>query len=1166
MKTKRKNRFFCLLIAIFQIACLAAYPSAATSHLEEPSVNSLDSHLVTHWSFEGETVADSLLDHAPDSSLGNQHRETLTELEAVETGIDVKNGIASITPDESTSLWLGALDSCFDGFSLETPTTYYVKANYTGAKDSSKFIHLLQIEGLFRLYINNDLHPTVQIYAKSIGADQRITMTDVTVEAGREFFIALSFGEWKEAESTRSVTLYYSANGLSYETVQADVPVTGLNLKAGRDYNTDRDFGLHIGNNRIKAKPGVTLHIDDICVYNKALSKAEVGQIYTVPRSPVVVGCQDTGVDANGMYAVRLIATIADLNYTEAGFSVEIRYQKDGTPVKKTVNKPCAAAYESLIANTDGKIKRVEATELGGQYLIALTVEEIPSEIGEIIFDVIAYGKDETGMQESQKTTFVYDDGIYRTDFNRLVKELSPVAAWSFDGESADTATVTELVSGRIGTLVNSELADGYYGKGLRTYSNQKSYLDLGAGELGSLIDGKKAVSFSMWVLPYLNSNESYRMFTLQTSDGATAIAAYYRNAFVRLEVQSKVNGTKRTATFYYNIDDGTLSTLSSYTNAGKWQHLVFTVDLEADAVSLFVNGELFKKQSSMRLGATAFEIGTPTAYGDAIGGAPTAQTYSFNGVTDSVMLFDRVITAEEVAQLYSEQNTENSPIKDQHFVEKIVEALGENVVFYENGTELIHNGRFEKLRAEEYSAKAILRDGVAMIPKDTASRYFANLSGLSEFQTDGIPYVSLPALCDQNGKELLIDGSVWMVMEQSSAFDPVANRGYLNRIAQLFEDHPSATIEGADSRVVVAKTGDVFSYAQLQATVHYCTCPSIAQVGDSIFVSMDTTGGKVFVFESTDGGKTFVFRSFLTSFHFASLFELNGDLYLMGSYTATGTVEHIGIAKSTDGARSWSAISHFAGDGLNAHTTSNTVLIANGRVYKAYNGRKGDGFEEGCTVYMVSAPVDANLLDPSVWTVSNSLAFTTEMFTSHPNGSQNASHTYAEEGNAVPGPNGEILMIYGVKAVPTYAYAAVFHCTADGKAVSFDAGSPSSILSFPGGNAKFNVRYDEVTGKYLAMVTRNDDNRYWFQRNVLALLASDDMVNWELMGDVLTDPTVMNEYAGATKHGFQYVDFLIDGKDLIFVVREAMDDSHCFHNANYLTFYRIQDYARYIA
>jgi hypothetical protein len=213
----------------------------------------------------------------------------------------------------------------------------------------------------------------------------------------------------------------------------------------------------------------------------------------------------------------------------------------------------------------------------------------------------------------------------------------------------------------------------------------------------------------------------------------------------------------------------------------------------------------------------------------------------------------------------------------------------------------------------------------------------------------------------------------------------------------------------------------------------------------------------------------------------------------------------------------------------------------------------------------MVSAPVDADLLDPASWTLSNAVAFTTDLFSTHENGSKLTSFAYAEEGNAVVAPDGSIKAIYGVKAVPSYAYAAVFSCSADGTTMRYDAADAGSIIPFPGGNSKFNIRYDEISGKYLALVSRNTDDRNWFQRNVLSLLVSEDLVHWEPVGNLLTDPTVMNDYVGTTRHGFQYVDFITDGDDLLLAVREAMGASDCFHNANYLTFYRVDGFRQYL-
>ncbi len=44
---------------------------------------------------------------------------------------------------------------------------------------------------------------------------------------------------------------------------------------------------------------------------------------------------------------------------------------------------------------------------------------------------------------------------------------------------------------------------------------------------------------------------------------------------------------------------------------------------------------------------------------------------------------------------------------------------------------------------------------------------------------------------------------------------------------------------------------------------------------------------------------------------------------------------------------------------------------------------------------------------------------------------------------------------------------------------------------------------------------------------------------------------------------GFQYVDWLFDGDDLIFVSRTAYNGAHNYHDANHLTFHRVKNFAR---
>ena len=1171
---KRMKRAGCFLISFVMFLSVLVIVPSAQDHVTATPSTTINNYLVTHWDFEGTTEAEQLSDKAPSASIskGNKNADTLAAYRSSADALVIKNGEATIKPDANTYLWLSNADfPSFDGRVVEKSTIY---ANFSFSGENTGFAHILSIPGIFRIFRHTNGQIRMQMLYETVGTNQWVIDPDFVIHEGDDVHFAVVFNDCP-LEATEAgawtLTVYLSTDGKNYISSNIEVPVSRWQDGNGRNTAAKEGKGLYIGNymdssGNMLPYYSFDLTVKDVRFYNKVMEKTEVAQIASLDASaPVVVGCQNTEVDEAGLYSIRFVASIPKLEYSEAGFSIALNYTENGLPVEKSLNKKCRTAYEALTANAAGDIQKITASDMGGAYLLALTIDEIPQSIGKIDFTVRAYGVDAQGQHWSQPASFQYDGGEFLSKFVSLANSLGAVAAWNFDDADEGDLAVTDLVSGRTGSLVGCEIADSFYGKGIRTYSDRKSYLDLGVGTLGKLMNGKSAISLSMWVMPYLNSNADYRLFTLQIDD-STQIAVSYRNAWVTVEARSSAEDSATKKMFFYNIDDGTVPSLSSYTNEARWQHLTVVLDFANNRIHLYVNGELSETLEQPGFSNSSFVASTPQNNHDAFGGATTDPTHSFNGLMDSMMLFDRALTAAEVAELALERNTADSPAQDQATVEAIVAMLRQNLVVYEHGNELIYNGLFDTLLHEDYSAKTVTQNGVPYIPKDTARRYFYTILGATEITVDGIAYLDLAALCNANSKTLLSYNGLFMVMNSNAIFDASAHRLILERIIRLFEEHYSPTIEGAKSRTVVSESGKTYTYNSLTATVGYCTCPSVVTVGDSIFVSMDTSGGKLFVFESTDGGATFTFRSMLNKFHFATIFELDGNLYLMGSYIDDAGTDLIGIARSTDGARTWSGISRFAGaDSYDAHSSSNSILIANGRIYKAYNGRGGDEFTEGCTAYMVSAPITAELLRKSSWTISNSVEITTSMITSHPYGTTNATRAYIEEGNAVQGRNGEILGIYSLKAVPSYGYAAVLNCSADGTTLTFDQSSDSSIVKLPGGNAKFTVRYDEATDKYITLVTGTADNRSWFQRNVLALAVSDDLVNWEVKGDVLTDPTVMNTYVSIAKHGFQYADFVFDGEDLLFVVREAMGDSECFHNANYTTFYRLKNYSQYL-
>ena len=111
--------------------------------------------------------------------------------------------------------------------------------------------------------------------------------------------------------------------------------------------------------------------------------------------------------------------------------------------------------------------------------------------------------------------------------------------------------------------------------------------------------------------------------------------------------------------------------------------------------------------------------------------------------------------------------------------------------------------------------------------------------------------------------------------------------------------------------------------------------------------------------------------------------------------------------------------------------------------------------------------------------------------------------------------------------------------------------------IDFPCHNSKFMIKYDEISDKYYSVATRiyagNGTNR-----NLLSLMVSDDLESWSIATDIYDYRGVDDEHIG-----FQYVDFEIEGEDIIFLCRTAMNKAHNFHDSNYSTFHRIQKFRK---
>ena len=127
---------------------------------------------------------------------------------------------------------------------------------------------------------------------------------------------------------------------------------------------------------------------------------------------------------------------------------------------------------------------------------------------------------------------------------------------------------------------------------------------------------------------------------------------------------------------------------------------------------------------------------------------------------------------------------------------------------------------------------------------------------------------------------------------------------------------------------------------------------------------------------------------------------------------------------------------------------------------------------------------------------------------------------------------------------------AAIVHVSDDGKKLTFNP--KQDLIDFPGGAVKFTIRWDPVSGYYWTLASKQKDPKA--TRNVLVLTRSKDLKHWEVR-------TIVFRHHDRQFHAWQYIDWVFEGNDILFVSRTAWEGSHNYHDANYMTFHRLENF-----
>ena len=367
-------------------------------------------------------------------------------------------------------------------------------------------------------------------------------------------------------------------------------------------------------------------------------------------------------------------------------------------------------------------------------------------------------------------------------------------------------------------------------------------------------------------------------------------------------------------------------------------------------------------------------------------------------------------------------------------------------------------------------------------------------------------------------------------------------------------------------SRVRLARTGfvpgdTVVNYLHPDDKCYsfsgHCLCsPSIVRHPDGyLLASMDVfQGGEPqdlsLIFRSDDDGKSWKYISELFPCFWGRMFIRGGALYMLSCSTEYGDLL---IGRSDDGGRTFGAptvllrgSSGFKHKGV--HKNPENLMEYNGRVWMTL---EWGSWASGTHAAMVgSFAADSDPLDAANWNFTPPVPYDPSW-----EGAAKGDSPGCIEGTLVVFPDGKLynVMRYHMdRCVPSFGKACVMAVNAD------DPDAPltfSRFIDFPGNHSKFEIRYDEISGQYISIVCYLDE-KHPSGRNLLSLIASKDAEHWYKAAD-LFDYTDLPQ----SEVGFQYVAYLIEGGDLLFLSRTAFNKAANFHDANYSVLTRVKGF-----
>ncbi len=366
---------------------------------------------------------------------------------------------------------------------------------------------------------------------------------------------------------------------------------------------------------------------------------------------------------------------------------------------------------------------------------------------------------------------------------------------------------------------------------------------------------------------------------------------------------------------------------------------------------------------------------------------------------------------------------------------------------------------------------------------------------------------------------------------------------------------------DGAASQIRLVRTG--FCPGQIINYLHpddkeyafsgsYLCSPSIIRLPSGrLLSSMDLFGystpqNLTLIYYSDDNAASWHYLTELMPCFWGKMFLHDGKLYMIGCSNEYGDLL---IGRSDDDGATWTMPTVLWRGAANTgycglHRAPMPVEISHGRVMT--DVQYGSWNQKTMTDAVLSAPEGCDLLDASNWVITPFW--------------DPADHPEAQLPGVIGGIEGCV-----VTGPDNRVYDALRYAVDKWLLLEFFPDEPERELEFAGfmdiptTQSKCNITRDPVTGKYVSIVSYSLKEPKTL-RNLLSFVWSDDFYHWNLACHLID-----YRYEDGGKIGFQYIDFFIEGDDILYQSRTAFNQAHNYHDANYACFHKIENFRELI-